>query len=210
MLLSQLLWQGTNASWPAPAVHDTVAAIAREAEYQRSLQTKLWRQLWNWFDRLLSGFFDQFRGSATGRIVTIALVVLLVALIVARFVVAVRAAREEAEAGDLRVRRAGASDPWNDAERFASAGRFTEAAHALFAALLSAFASRGEVRLHASKTAGDYARELRRRDSPAQSGFQAFRRRYDRVIYGQGECNAVDYAALLHDAQPLLAHSRAA
>jgi hypothetical protein len=204
------VWQGTNAQWPAPAVHDTVAAIARAAEYQRTLQSSLLQQLWNWLDRLLSDLFDYVRGSATGRIVTIALIVLVAALIVARVVVALRAAREDPEAGDPRARRAGARDPWGDAEQFASAGRFTEAAHALFAALLSAFASRGEIRLHASKTAGDYARELGRRGSPAQGGFQAFRRRYDRVIYGQGACDADDYAALLRDAQPLLAHARAA
>lgn len=205
-----LLWQGTSGSWPAAAVHDTVAAIARDVDYRRSLQSTLWRQLWGWFSRLLGDFLDQFRGSGAGRVVTIAFVVLVAVLVVARFVIAARAARDGAGEGDPGVRRTRALDPWGDAERFAAAGRFTEAAHALFAALLSAFASRGEVRLHASKTSGDYARELRRRGSAAQGGFQAFRRRYDRVIYGQGECDADDYAALLRDAQPLLARERAA
>jgi hypothetical protein len=202
--------QGADSAWSSGAVHDTVAAIARQAAYQRSLETTLWRRFWDEFNRLVNEFFDLFRGSATGRNVTIALLVLLAVLVVARFVVAARAAREDAEPRDHRARRGGANDPWSDAERFAASGRYTEAAHALFAALLSAFAARGEVRLHASKTAGDYARELQRRGSPAQGGFQAFRRRYDGVIYGVGTCNAEEYAALLQDAQPLLVRARAA
>jgi riboflavin biosynthesis pyrimidine reductase len=60
------------------------------------------------------------------------------------------------------------------------------------------------VRLHASKTAGDYARELARRGSPARSAFQQFRRRYDAVIFGAGTCDADEYAALLRDAAPIL------
>jgi hypothetical protein len=142
--------------------------------------------------------------------VTIALLVLLGVLIIARLVVAAREAREDVARAEGGARRGGSSDPWSDAERLAASSRFTEAAHALFAALLSSLAARGEVRLHASKTAGDYARELLRRGSPVQAGFQAFRRRYDRIIYGVGECSAEEYAALLHDARPLLAVERAA
>ncbi|MFI5312161.1 MAG: DUF4129 domain-containing protein [Gemmatimonadales bacterium] len=197
-------WQGAVTPWSPSAVHDSVAAIARQAEYQRSLSTTLWQQFWNWFNRLVGEFFDLFRGSAAGRNVTAALVALLAVLVIARFVIAARAAREEAGPRDVRTARRGTTDAWTDAERFAAAGRFTEAAHALLAALLSAFAARGEVRLHASKTAGDYARELQRRGSTAQHDFFAFRKRYDGVIYGVGACSADEYAALLSDARPLL------
>ena len=136
-------WQEARAPWPASAVHDSVAAIAQQAEYQRSLSTTLWQQLSNWFWRVVDQFFGLFRGSASVRNVTIALVVLLVVLVVARFVIAARAERVEAGPFGARERRARAADPWSDAERLAAGGRFTEAAHALFAALLSAFAARG-------------------------------------------------------------------
>jgi len=204
------MWQATSAPWPAPAVHDTVAAIARQAAYSRTLGTTLWRQLSDWLERMLGDFLDQFRGSSAGRVVTVILLVLLGALVVARFVVAWRSSREDAVAGDGFVRRGTTPDFWSEAERLAATGRFTEAAHALFAALLTSFAQRGEIRLHASKTAGDYARELARHRNPAQSSFQAFRRRYDRVIYGLGTCDADEYEALLRDARPLLSPSRAA
>ena len=59
--------------------------------------------------------------------------------------------------------------------------------------------------MHASKTAGDYARELARRGSPARGAFQQFRRRYDAAIFGVGSCDADGYAALMRDAEPILA-----
>lgn len=199
--------QGADGAWSSAAVHDTVAAVARQAAYQRSLESTLWRRLWSEFTRLLGEVFDLFRGNASGRTVTIVLLVVLVLLVLARFVVSARAAREEMGPRASRSRRPGAADPWGDAQRLAAAGRHTEAAHALLAALLSALAAHGDVRLHASKTAGDYARELRRRASPAHAGFQAFRHRYDGAIYGAGACSAEQYAALLRDAEPLLARA---
>ena len=42
-------------------------------------------------------------------------------------------------------------------------GNFNAASHALYAALLERIARSGAVALHASKTGGDYWRELRRR-----------------------------------------------
>ncbi|HVT39069.1 MAG TPA: DUF4129 domain-containing protein [Gemmatimonadaceae bacterium] len=199
-----MLLQGGAPPWPAGAVHDTVAAIASQAAYRRSMSTTLMNRLLAWVFRLIRDFFDLFGGSGIGRAVTYTLLVVLVLLVVARFVVAARTAQEERlHAGD-RGTRARASDPWGDAERLAGSGRYTEAAHALFAALLMGFAARGEVRLHASKTAGDYARELRRRGSPRERAFQAFRFRYDRIIYGEGQCSTDDYTELLREARPLL------
>jgi hypothetical protein len=199
-----MLLQGGAMPWPTAAVHDTVAAIASQAPYRRSIGTTLMNRLVAWIYRLIGDFFDLFGGSGTGRAVTYTLLALLVLLVIARFVVAARAAQEERSHAGGRGVRVRASDPWGDAERLAAAGRYTEAAHALLAALLMGFAARGEVRLHASKTAGDYARELRRRGSPGERAFQLFRSRYDRVIYGEGECSTDDYAELLREARPLL------
>ncbi|MFN0097349.1 MAG: DUF4129 domain-containing protein [Gemmatimonadaceae bacterium] len=101
-------------------------------------------------------------------------------------------------------------DPWLEAERLAASGDHLAAAQSLCAALLGACARRGEVVLHQSKTTGDYAREMRRRNAPSLSAFQRFRARYDRVIYDAQACDAAEYAALLSAATPLLQLERAA
>ncbi len=194
-------------SWPVPVVHDTVAAIARQAAYERTIGQTALQRIWSAIGRALNALLQFFRGSETGRHVTVAVVVLIVAAIAIHFILATLAARNDVVAADANPARARAADAWRDAERLAAAGQFTDASHALLAALLSAFAQRGEVRLHASKTAGDYARELARRGSPARGAFQEFRRRYDAVIFGVGTCTADEYAELLRDAAPILSRA---
>lgn len=185
-------------------MQDTVAAIARQAAYGRTYTSSLfWRLLeWlgDWWGRILSPL---------GRVphlsqVVLLLVIALALLIVARMVLDARRAAEARERLESGAARAGTVDPWHEAQDLAAAGDFTGAAHALYRALLARLSARGEVRLHPSKTAGDYARELRRRNVPDQDPFQAFRRRYDWVIYGAGACGADDYAALLREARPIM------
>lgn len=189
------------------AVHDTVAIIARQRVYERTIGESAWAKFWNAVGRAVNAVLTFFRGSPTGRHVTVAIVVLLVLAVAIHFVLAALAARSDVIAADAAPARTQATDAWRDAERHAAAGRFTDASHALLAAMLSAFAQRGEVRLHASKTAGDYARELARRGSPARGAFQQFRRRYDAQIFGMGTCTADEYAALLRDAAPILSRA---
>jgi hypothetical protein len=86
--------------------------------------------------------------------------------------------------------------------------RTSRAAHYLCIASLAASARRGEVTLHPAKTTGDYARELRRRGAPSERAFQAFRARYDRVVYDLQHCSAEEYARLIEAARPLLARER--
>jgi hypothetical protein len=74
------------------------------------------------------------------------------------------------------------------------------AAHALYRAVLRQLATSERVRLHASKTSGDYVRELRRRGSPLATSFQRFGRRFDHVVFGKGMCTADDFAALRDEA----------
>jgi hypothetical protein len=196
---------GPPPAWPAPAVHDTVYAIAREAAYRRSLRETAMQHIFNALGRAFKAIFDFFRGSQTGRHITIALVALIAVALLVHVILAALAERNDAVTADAHPARERTADAWREAERLAAAGRFTDASHALLAALLSAFAQRGEVRLHASKTAGDYARELARRGSPSRPAFQQFRRRYDAAIFGAAECSGDDYAALLRDAQPIFA-----
>jgi hypothetical protein len=194
----------TSDAWPAQAVRDTVAAIARQDAYERSLGSTLWQRIWETLNRWLDAFLELFDDSETARIITIGFIVVLVALVLARIAMVALTAGEEG-AATPRQASARARDGRAEAERLAAAGRFTEAAHALLAAILASLADRGQVRLHDSKTTGDYARELDRNGSPLRGAFRTFRRRYDRVIYGVGECSADDFDALLRDAEPALA-----
>jgi hypothetical protein len=205
-----LLPQGNPAPWAASAVRDTVAAIAAQAEYRRSLRDSVMQRLMRWLGDVINELFGYFRDSSAGRIVTTSLVVLLVLLVIARIVVAARAGEDETALAFARRQRVRSYDPWGDAANFARAGRHTEAAHSLFAAVLQLLAARGEVRPHPSKTAGDYARELRLGGSPRARAFHVFRVRYDRIIYGSGVCTPEEYAALLGEAQPFVPLERAA
>ena len=198
------------ASWPAPAVHDTVAAIAKQAAYDRAIGQTAWQDFWTLVGRVLTRILGFFRGSAAGRHVTFLVLALIVAAVVIHVIVSAIATRNLAATGNTTPARERGLDAWREAERLAAAGHYTDAAHALLAALLAGFAQRGEVRLHVSKTAGDYARELARRGSPARGAFQQFRRRYDAVIFGAGTCDAGEYAALLRDAAPILSRAGAA
>ncbi|HUQ82697.1 MAG TPA: DUF4129 domain-containing protein, partial [Gemmatimonadaceae bacterium] len=80
--------------------------------------------------------------------------------------------------------------------RLAAAGNYTDAAHLLYRGLTERLAASELIRLHESKTSGDYARELRAAGSPVHAEFRQFGRRYDRALFGIGVCDAPTYAAL--------------
>lgn len=213
--MTPVVWQQQPVSPALPAlgdaaVRDTIAAIARGAEYQRELTSSIGSRILRWIGDVLDDFFKAIANTEHGRAITIGALILVGALIAARIVIGIRAERAMHGARSVRRPTSASTAALLDAERLAAAGNFTAAAHALFAALLATFAARGEVRLHDSKTTGDYARELRRRSSSALPPFQAFRSRYDRVIYGDMQCSAGDYYALALDARQALGQERAA
>jgi enoyl-CoA hydratase/carnithine racemase len=88
-------------------------------------------------------------------------------------------------------------DPRALAKALALEGRYTEAAHALYVALLDRVAARVPLRLHPSKTAGDYARDLRGTAPSVFGPFREFARRYELVIYGIGSCDRSLFEQLL-------------
>lgn len=88
-------------------------------------------------------------------------------------------------------------DPWALAQRLATEGRYTEAAHALYGALLARVAARVPLRLHPSKTAGDYARDLRGTAPTIFGPFREFARSYEVVIYGLGTCDRSRFDGLI-------------
>lgn len=204
-----MLLQLQGRVWSAPAIHDTVAAIVRARGYRRSIRSSLFDRFMDWLGRMFDTLFSRVPAVPHVREWTIALTAVVLILILARFVYAAQLRESAARAAHRHVRVTG-TDPWGDAQRAAAAGRYTDAAHALYRALLVSLARGDRLRLHSSKTAGDYARELRAAGSPSYAAFRDFGRRYDRIIYGEGECDAAGWDALLRAAEPLLVRERAA
>lgn len=135
----------------------------------------------------------------------IVILVVLLGLLVTRIVFAFAAGttftRRRAARGVFGRR----TDPWVDAQRLAKEGRYTDAAHALYAALLEGVARREDLRLDPSKTVGDYLRELRRRPSALVPTFRDFARLYEVVVYGLGFCDRERYERLYVLASGMLA-----
>ena len=200
-----MAWQLPPQIWSRAAIHDTVAAIVRQRAYNRDVRTLL--------DRLIDGIRDLFArfmnalgGVPYGRFFATIALAGVVVLILGRIVYASRLrAAAPPRGGRSRRIRGESADLWSEAERLAADGRYTEAAHALYRATLSLLAATGLVRLHDSKTSGDYARELRRRGDASYSAFRRFGGRYDRIIYGTGSCDAAEYAVLLGEANAVAA-----
>jgi hypothetical protein len=191
-------------------VHDSVRAVLQDPAFQRSIRSSfadrilLW--LVDWFERVER----LMRQLPSARAIGFAVVVLIVLFIVARFVLASRA---DDRYGDEMAQRRGGSlreDPWASADAFRAAGRFEDAAHALYRGVLAALSRDERIRLDPSRTSGDYARELRRRASSSLTPFRAFTRRFDAVVYGREGASAAAIADLARLSEPFRPRARAA
>lgn len=186
--------------WNAGAVHDTVGALLRDAAYHRSFWSSVAGRILLELGRLLLKVLTALSHIPGGRATVLSIIAVVLLLILGRLFLA-------ADWSDqLLMRRrhpgtiASRLDPWLESERLAAAGDFMGAAHALYQAVVRRLAGSERIRVHASKTSGDYVRELRRRGSPTTAAFQRFGRRFDRVVFGKGVCSAEDYHALRADA----------
>lgn len=194
--------QVAQRTWPPAAVHDTVAAVVNGRAFGRSLQLSLAQRLIRWISDGLDALMHYLRGSASARWVAIGFALLLLLLVVSRLLLAARArAEDDMMGGDGGRGRAG-EDPWRVAVRFSEAGRFEEATHALYRAVVESVARTDRLRLDPSRTSGDYARELRARGSPRYVAFRTFARRFDVAVYGHGACDAATFAELARMAEP--------
>lgn len=193
--------------WTPGQVHDTVAAIASQPAYggqRRSLAGRFLRFLFARIGDLL----DFVRGSLDARVVIAAAVVAIVLIVAARVAIDRRAA-ERRRARGLRVRGGdGRRNPWTESRDHAAAGRFVDACHALYAAVLDELTASGLVRYHRSKTAGDYARDLRRSGATVTPDFRIFVRDFERAVFGQGEPARDDYDRLAAQADRIVAMIR--
>jgi hypothetical protein len=184
---------------PESAIRDTVAAVFRDAAYNR---TTLLQRFGAWLLDAIQALLLRLRpGEMSSAIywAFVALLILVAAAILGRAGYLLYLDR----GGLLRRRRSGSpaeamtsSDAWVAARQYAARGDYTSAAHALYAALLQAVAARGEAELHESKTIGDYVRDLAARSSRLLGGFREFARSYETVIYGIGFCDRDRYEQL--------------
>ena len=170
----------------APTVVDTVTAVFSAPEFNPT------PSIWWWLE-----YIDIPFDRIIARRVLIGVVILLAVIAVIRYGHRWYLERRYGEilgAGCERGRAA--QDPWITAQALAAEGNFTMAAHALWLALLDGLATREEVRLHPSKTIGDYLRELRARSSALLPTVRDFARLYEMVAYGFRECDAARYERL--------------
>ena len=125
---------------PDRTVADTIASVFRHAEYVRSTRDTIWSRVLRWIGSLLRRLFARSGDHPAGRTVAIVLLVALGAIVAGRLLYA---AWREAKLRGVRAgwrrdaRGPGAADPWAAAHSEAAAGRYVEAAHALYQALLA-------------------------------------------------------------------------
>ena len=156
------------------------------------MKQSLWAELVNLIGRALGWMLRTVREVPAIKWVLLGIAGALVAGIIGKAAYASRARRyyrggTESSAG---------VDPWVRAREAAAAGRFVEAAHLLYLALIEAVALRERLRLHPAKTIGDYTRDLRRSTSPVLPVFREFARIYEPIVWGSGECDRAAYERL--------------
>jgi hypothetical protein len=192
-------------------IRHAVDSVFRAPEFNRF---SLWSKLWGWLGELLqhlwaalAPFFATLRGSPPlFWTVIVILAAMLVAILGRAAYLWYRRSLGDAAPGaweSVPQRRAG-GDPWLLAQEHAAAGNFTDAAHTLYLALLQAAARQQQLRVHPSKTVGDYRRELRSRSSSLFTRFGDFARSYEVVIYGIGSCDRERYERLHALALPIV------
>ena len=193
------------ARWSAGAIHDTVGVIVGQDVYQRRLARSLAERFWAWLWDQMSALFSAVAGTPTARMVTLIACGLLVIAVALRILLAARAERFATRTiTGVTGRAARHVSSLDDARRLAREARYADAIHVLYGATLDALAQRRLIRLHASKTSGDFARELNARGHTVHDPFRAFARRFDRLFYGYDACDRAAFDALWGDAERVL------
>jgi hypothetical protein len=195
------------------AARDTLDAVFRLPAFSRPLR----ETFWGWVGSAVGRLWQVLGGARAAATPALFWTVAAAAAVLLVYAVARAASRREGgRRGPARAAAGGAADPRRAAASAAAAGDFAAAAHHLYAAVLAALGARALVRLHPSKTAGDYARELRapargvaRGAAPAEralaaGAYGAFARGYEAVVYGPRAPDQARYAALAAAAAPLL------
>jgi hypothetical protein len=103
--------------------------------------------------------------------------------------------RPTTESGGVNARARTTAEWEEEARRAAAAGRYRDAAVALYQALLLRLEAAGALRYHPAKTPGDYRREARR-DPRATGALTAFLRGFEPVAFGGRALDGEGYERL--------------
>lgn len=176
------------------AVRDTISAVFAHPAFDQSLRQSMGDRLLDWMLRGLASVVQAVRGYTDIRWVVIAVAAALVVFVLARatYLAAVQSRRRNS----VRSRQGGGIDPWQAAAGEAADGRYEEAAHLLYAAVLEAIARHHRIMLHPARTIGEYERDLRKRGSGSVSAFGAFTRAYERAVWRGHGIDRPTYEAL--------------
>lgn len=186
---------------PAAAIRDTLSRIVLERGYRRSVTSTLLSRGWEWVTRTLGDLFNQAAGSRGTFLVSLTVLAVLIVATIARAVIVAQARRQAARRLVVEV---SADAQLAQARGLAAQGAHVEAAHLLYAAVITQLVEQKRVRRHPSKTVGDYWRELRAAGDGSASPYLSFSRTYEIVVYGDGLCDATRYARLEQLAAPML------
>jgi hypothetical protein len=183
-------------TWTNREIHDTVAAIVADPTITGASRRSLLGRVLRYLATKLTDLLHWASGSLDARIITGAGVVIVVVLIVARIFAGRREAAGRRAAGRRGAPRARVN-PWRSAQALASDGRFTDASHDLYAAVIADLVRLGLVRFHASKTSRDYVHELRRARMPLAPIFGDFSRAFERAVFGLDDVTREEWEVLL-------------
>lgn len=178
---------------PPDSVRETLAAVFAQRDYHRPLRRSVWQYLVGVWNDAMRAFFSAFREIPWVKWAVIGAALVIIATIVARvlFVRRLRRTPERTSHPSATV-----TDPWIVSRAHAAAGRYVEAVHALYLALLESVALTDRLALDPAKTVGDYSRELRAASSRTLPVFREFARVYEPVVWGSRDCDRKCYDTL--------------
>ena len=202
--------QAVAGPWTAKQIHDTVAAIARQAAYatpiRQSILGRLLQTIFRWFRDLLL----DIKAWPGARYLLIAAAVVLILIVAGRIIVAQRMESRRRAGAGLRAIGGERRDYWVLAAELDAGGNHVAACHAIYVGVLDALARAGTVKFHVSKTGGDYARDLRRRGAPIAAEFASFAREFDRSVYGWAAPTHDDFVRLARAGEAIVSRRAAA
>ena len=196
--------------WTAEQIHDSVASITRQPAYAVPVRESIIGRIVMTAFRWIRDLIDRTGSWPDARYLLIAAVALLIVIIAARIAIDQRMNARRAAGEGLRMLGGDGRDYWALAAQLDAGGKHVEACHAIYLAVLDAFARAGLLRFHASKTSGDYARDLRQRAAPQAVDFAHFARAVERSVYGWTAPTHDDYAQLASAAERLVRRRAAA
>lgn len=205
-----MIAQEVIGGWTSRQIHDTVAAIARRPEYAIPVRRSLLGRLLRWLFEKITDLIALLGGSRDARLVVIVAVALIVVAIAGRLIVARQVELRRRTGASLRAIGTERRDYWTLADELAAKGDVVGACHAVYLAVLESLARSGALVFHASKTPGDYVRDLRQRRPGAVGEFRAFAREFETAVFGATPPAAGVYSSLRAAAERIVSHRAAA